>query len=246
MRLLLQAGQSLDRGGGQCKGGGRDKTKRDRLMTKNYPERSPIDSKSSNSAGVGRCELCKVDCGGMDKLKQHESGKRHKRNLKKLEADENWKPAGRQRKGVGSGKPSKPAGVGRCEVCKLDTGSVGILKHHEKGKQHKRNLQKLEENENITVSDFQDVQKPSGDLKPGTTMNPDNLLVGEETKRKPAENIPLDTVPSENKLETEQKINNAQQAENQMRGVKRKTLVGGGKKKEVSKAKRLAIGPSNH
>ncbi|XP_059299153.1 uncharacterized protein LOC132051911 [Lycium ferocissimum] len=152
---------------------------------------------------------------------------------------------GRQRKGGGREKLRKPAGIGRCEVCNIDTGSAGILKHHQTGKRHKRNLAKLEANENGSVNDSQNVLKPSGDLEPGTSLKPDNLLGEEETKQKLPENIPLDTLPSENKLETEQKINNAQQAGNQKRGVKRKMLVGGGKKKKASKAKRMAIGPSN-
>ncbi|KAH0749075.1 hypothetical protein KY290_028307 [Solanum tuberosum] len=234
-------------------------------------------------------------------------------------------------------KVSNSAGVGRCDLCNVDCGCLGILKMHLNGKRHKRNLEKLEANENRTVSDVENVQKPSGDLEPGTAMKldnllveeetkqnvpqnipltamkpdnllveeetqqnppqnipltatkpddmlaeeetkqnppqnipltdmkPDNLLVEEETQQNPPQNIPLDTSSSENKLVTEQKINNAQQADppkdanrdspekkpmmnqsgNQRSSVKRKTLVGGRKKNKASKARRLAIEPSN-
>ncbi|XP_049373205.1 uncharacterized protein LOC125838174 isoform X8 [Solanum verrucosum] len=186
-------------------------------------------------------------------------------------------------------KVSNSAGVGRCDLCNVDCGCLGILKMHLNGKRHKRNLEKLEANENRTVSDVENVQKPSGDLEPGTAtkpdnllveeetkqnvpqnipltaMKPDNLLVEEETQQNPRQNIPLDTSSSENKLVTEQKINNAQQADppkdanrdspekkpmmnqsgNQRSSVKRKTLVGGRKKNKASKARRLAIEPSN-
>ncbi|XP_049410271.1 RNA polymerase II degradation factor 1-like isoform X11 [Solanum stenotomum] len=259
------------------------------------------------------------------------------------------------------GDVSNSAGVGRCDLCNVDCGCLGILKMHLNGKRHKRNLEKLEANENRTVSDVENVQKPSGDLEPGSAMKPDNLLVEEETKQKspqnvpltamkpddllveeetkqnppqhipltdmmpdnllveeetqqnppqnipltamkpddllaeeetkqnppqnipltdmkpdnllveeetqqnPPQNIPLDTSSSENELVTEQKINNAQQADppkdanrdspekkpmmnqsgNQRSSVKRKTLVGGRKKNKASKARRLAIEPSN-
>ncbi|MCD7464065.1 hypothetical protein HAX54_051995 [Datura stramonium] len=112
---------------------------------------------------------------------------------------------GGRRRGGGRDKISNSAGVGRCEVCKIDCGCLGILKLHLSGKRHKRNLEKLEANENRTVGDLQNVQKPSSDLKPGTDVKPDNLLVEQETKQNPPQNIPLDTVPSENKVETAEK-----------------------------------------
>nr|XP_018630481.1 uncharacterized protein LOC104108553 isoform X2 [Nicotiana tomentosiformis] len=244
-RLLSHAGQSLDkggtRGGGQPKSGGR--------------------GKFSNIAGVARCELCKIDCGKMSSLKHHESGKRHRKNLKKLEAENKTvsdiqnvqKPSGDlkpgtnmkldgQHKSGGRGQFSNIAGVARCELCKVDFGKMSSLKQHESGKRHRKNLKKLEA-ENRTVSDIQNVHKPSGDLKPETNMKPDDLPKEEETKQKPPENIPLDTVPSEIKLGTEVKINDAQCDVVQTCGLKRKMLDDGGQEKKISKAKRRLIEP---
>ncbi|XP_019233869.1 PREDICTED: uncharacterized protein LOC109214406 isoform X2 [Nicotiana attenuata] len=242
-RLLSHAGRSLDkggtRGGVQHKSGGR--------------------GKSSNIAGVARCELCKIDCGKMSSLKLHEIGKRHRKNLKKLEAENrtvsdiqnvqkpsgdlkpgtDMKPDGQHKSG-GGGKFSNIAGVARCELCKVDFGKVSSLKQHVSSKRHRKNLKKLEA-ENRTVSDIQNVQKPSGDIKPETNMKPDDLPKEEETKQKPPENIPLDTVPSEIKLGTELKISDAQCDVVQTRGLKRKMLGGGGQEKKISKAKRRLI-----
>ncbi|XP_009758379.1 uncharacterized protein [Nicotiana sylvestris] len=236
-RLLSHAGQSLDkggtRGGVQHKSGGR--------------------GKFSNIAGVARCELCKIDCGKISSLKQHESGKRHRRSLKKLEAENrtvsdiqnvqkpsgdlkpgtNMKPGGQHKSG-GRGKFSNIAGVARCELCKIDYGNMTSLKQHESGKRHRKNLKKLEA-ENRTVSDIQNVQKPSGDLKPETNMKPDDLPKEEETKQNPP---PLDTILSEIRLGTELKINDAQCDVVPTRGLKRKMLGGEGQAKKISKAKR--------
>lgn len=40
---------------------------------------------SNQQSKVARCELCKVDCTSLEVLEQHKLGKRHQKNLKKLE-----------------------------------------------------------------------------------------------------------------------------------------------------------------
>ncbi|KAK4718756.1 hypothetical protein R3W88_017094 [Solanum pinnatisectum] len=390
--LHFHVGQSLDKGGGRRMGGDRkrgggqskggDRRRGDGQSKGGDRRRGDGQSKGGDRRrGDGQSK-------GGDRRRgdgQSKGGDRRRGNGQSKGSDRrrgDGQSKGGDRKGD---KVSNSAGVGRCDLCNVDCGCLGILKMHLNGKRHKRNLEKLEANENRAVSDVENVQKPSGDLEPGTAMKPDNLLVEEETKQNvpqnipltamkpdnllveeetkqkspqnipftamkpddllveeetkqnprqnipltdmkpdnllveeetqqnppqnipltamkpddllveeetkqnppqnipltdmkpdnllveeetqqnPPQNIPLDTSSSENKLVTEQKINNAQQADppkdanrdspekkpmmnqsgNQRSGVKRKTLVGGRKKNKASKARRLAIEPSN-
>nr|GMD14682.1 zinc finger RNA-binding protein 2-like [Ipomoea batatas] len=45
---------------------------------------------SNQQSKVARCELCKVDCTSLEVLEQHKLGKRHQKNMKKLEPLKNF------------------------------------------------------------------------------------------------------------------------------------------------------------
>lgn len=52
-------------------------------------EEEEVEPSAENQAGgptvVARCETCKVDCNSLEILEQHNNGKRHKKNLQRLE-----------------------------------------------------------------------------------------------------------------------------------------------------------------
>ncbi|XP_049373200.1 uncharacterized protein LOC125838174 isoform X4 [Solanum verrucosum] len=318
--LHSHVGQSLDKGGGRRMGGDRrrgggqskggDRRRGDGQSKGGDRRRGDGQSKGgdrrrgdvSNSAGVGRCDLCNVDCGCLGILKMHLNGKRHKRNLEKLEANENrtvsdvenvQKPSGDLEPGTAT-KPDnllveeetkqnvpqnipltamKPDDLLAEEETKqnppqhiplTDMKPDNLLVEEETQQNPPQNIPLTAMKPDDLLAEEETKQNPPQNI-PLTDMKPDNLLVEEETQQNPRQNIPLDTSSSENKLVTEQKINNAQQADppkdanrdspekkpmmnqsgNQRSSVKRKTLVGGRKKNKASKARRLAIEPSN-
>ncbi|CAN4099709.1 unnamed protein product [Withania somnifera] len=177
--LRSQAGQSLDKDGGRRRGDGQRK-----------------------GGGRRRGDGPRKDGGrrrgdGQSKDGVRRRGDGQSKDGVRRRGDGQSKGGGRRRRGDDQ---NKVVGRGKfmCEMCKVDCGCPGILKMHLNGKRHKKNLEKLEANENRTVSDSENVQKPSGDLKPGTTLKPDNLLVEEETKQNPPQDIPFEEETNQN------------------------------------------------
>ncbi|CAN4097778.1 unnamed protein product [Withania somnifera] len=167
--LRSQAGQSLDKSGGRRRGGGRR------------------GDSQRNGGGRRRGDGQSKD-GGRRRGKSKDGGRRR--------GDGRSKGGGRRR---GDGQ-NKDVGRGKfmCEMCKVDCGCMGILRVHLNGKRHKRNLEKLEANENKTIGDSKNVQKPSDDLKPRTAIKPDNWLSEEEIKQNPPQDIPLEEETKQN------------------------------------------------
>lgn len=106
------------------------------------------------------CEVCRVSCDTKDVLDKHKSGKKHMKNLEKLN--------------VGSAPSSVPVPVASagpaypvigppenpnkkkatqsapkvvqsacCEVCQVRCDTIDVLNLHNSGKKHKKNLEKL-------------------------------------------------------------------------------------------------------
>ncbi|KAM7464802.1 hypothetical protein LguiB_012364 [Lonicera macranthoides] len=76
------------------------------------------------------CEVCQVGCDTNDVLQQHYLGKKHKKNLEKIESKEEL----------------------QCEVCQVGCDTIDTLKQHYLGKKHKKNLEKASVNAPRTCS----------------------------------------------------------------------------------------------
>lgn len=115
------------------------------------------------------CEVCKVCCDTKDVLDMHKLGKKHQKNLEKLQeasmpapgpASAPIVPPGQEKLVIGP--PENPAKVRvkkatgmlknsqkkvvkfvRCEVCNVTCDTKEILDVHISGKKHKKNLEKL-------------------------------------------------------------------------------------------------------
>lgn len=51
-----------------------------------------VTSATQSRLQVAQCELCRVDCNSFEILEQHKGGKKHKRNLQKLEVQKAYQP----------------------------------------------------------------------------------------------------------------------------------------------------------
>ncbi|KAK1433690.1 hypothetical protein QVD17_10605 [Tagetes erecta] len=97
------------------------------------------------------CEICKIHCHNKV-FDIHESGKRHKKNLEKLENLRNLPltvidavttpPAEQLKSTKGEVVNPNEHNSARCELCDVSCSSPDILNQHISGKKHQRNLMK--------------------------------------------------------------------------------------------------------
>ncbi|KAJ4961263.1 hypothetical protein NE237_021173 [Protea cynaroides] len=147
------------------------------------PKESPADDEGKTQrVQYSRHEICKIDCESKNVLEQPKLGKKHNKNLEKLEESKKEAsapaaptaahaakhpafglkeiPVADKGKTVGvqqsKEKVAPSLGPGEdpetlivksvwCEICNIDCKSQIVLGQHRLGKQHKKNLEKLEE-----------------------------------------------------------------------------------------------------
>ncbi|XP_052211575.1 mediator of RNA polymerase II transcription subunit 15-like isoform X2 [Diospyros lotus] len=157
----------------------------------------------------------------------------------------------------------QPSQAAHCDLCRVDCTSLEILEQHKNGKRHKKNMQKLEKLQRAGKSVSETHHEPNN-------IAESNLLLlhtqdVEDKQQTLPENLTTESANGENKLETEQQNDRAEQPENpvaeqsdvlgrkpwpnsfndQRRGMKRKMRGGrGGKRmKTVDAPRRVAEPP---
>ncbi|KAK1603411.1 hypothetical protein QYE76_059187 [Lolium multiflorum] len=93
------------------------------------------------------CEVCKTQLGSVNNMRSHETGKKHKKNLEKLQDSITPKVAETPDGAVavhrtGRKRLEKPV---PCELCKLQLTSIHDIRSHAAGKKHKMNLEMLQD-----------------------------------------------------------------------------------------------------
>ncbi|XP_020257609.1 zinc finger protein 346-like [Asparagus officinalis] len=98
------------------------------------------------------CDVCKVHCDTQEVLNSHKLGKKHMKNLQKLQQSLKPKPE----------TQSLPTQPSYCDVCKVHCNTENVLSKHKLGRRHVKNLQKLQESLN---------PKPETDNNNNNTVN---------------------------------------------------------------------------
>ncbi|XP_043723779.1 uncharacterized protein LOC122670836 [Telopea speciosissima] len=128
------------------------------------PKESPAADKGKTVMQSAWCEICMIECTSKDDLYQHKLGKKHKKNIEKLEESQKkasapaaTAPAAKDP--VIGPKESLAADKGKivmqsswCEMCKIRCTSMDDLDQHKLGKKHKKNLEKLEESKKEAIA----------------------------------------------------------------------------------------------
>ncbi|CAL5355916.1 hypothetical protein CsSME_00044718 [Camellia sinensis var. sinensis] len=166
----------------------------------------------------------------------------------------------------GSTAPNKrPPQAAWCELCRVDCTSLEILEQHKNGKKHKKNLQKIEELQSTckAVSEIQYEQTSVAESNPEVNLHTEIVQEGEDKKQTLPENLTTEPGDNENKVETEQQNDEAEQPgipvaeqsnvqgrkpwmnhfDDQRRGMKRKMRGGRGGKRMKIDAQRRPMEP---
>ncbi|KAJ8750190.1 hypothetical protein K2173_014105 [Erythroxylum novogranatense] len=124
-----------------------------------HPQPWKKRQKKTKAVQSAFCEICKVDCNSGDVFDQHKLGKRHKKNLEKLQADcDKTKKSGnkqqtrkkvgealedletKRRKIVQGGAAAEAVRV--CAVCNIVCNSETVFNYHLAGQKHANMLKK--------------------------------------------------------------------------------------------------------
>ncbi|XP_057502418.1 uncharacterized protein LOC130786188 [Actinidia eriantha] len=99
-----------------------------------------------------RCEVCKVECTSKVDFDQHQKGKKHQKNIEKLNQAiaplyhafhaTHVDPYSHHIK-YASYEHSLNPNPAWCEVCKVECNSEDVLNQHKTGKKHQKNVKKL-------------------------------------------------------------------------------------------------------
>ncbi|GJS62371.1 zinc finger, C2H2-like protein [Tanacetum coccineum] len=117
-----------------------DKPLADTNGLKNGTSECGSSSSSGTKSATFQCEVCKISCNSNELLNMHFSGKKHLKKLKQSEEipDPSDQPDSTEGKSVElhQGKPLS------CNLCGIACNSYDMLKKHNSGKQHQKNLEK--------------------------------------------------------------------------------------------------------
>ncbi|KAK1306419.1 hypothetical protein QJS10_CPA10g01946 [Acorus calamus] len=95
------------------------------------------------------CEVCRIQCDTNEVLEIHRRGKKHKKNVLKLEQSLTKKPPIPPTPTLQIKEKNVTVVVkedaGLCEVCRIHCDTSEILEIHRMGKKHKKNMLKLEQ-----------------------------------------------------------------------------------------------------
>lgn len=185
---------------------------------------------------IAWCELCRVDCTSLEILEQHKNGKRHKKNLQRVE-----------------------------ELQKVRRPVPEIQNEQKPGPTIQSDQKPLPEiqNEQKPVSGIQSEQTPLPESKSEVIVQPEHAQGVDENKPPTAENLSTEAVTAENKTEIEQQNDSVEQSakvelseapgrrprmdcfDSRRRGMKQKMRGGwgGGKRMRTSEGPRRPVEP---
>nr|GEX08408.1 zinc finger RNA-binding protein-like [Tanacetum cinerariifolium] len=117
-----------------------DKPLADTNGLKNATSECGSSSSSGKKSATFQCEVCKISCNSNEILNMHLSGKKHLKKLKQSEEipDPSDQPESTEGKSVElhQGKPLS------CNLCGIACNSYDMLKKHNSGKKHQKNMEK--------------------------------------------------------------------------------------------------------
>ncbi|XVE57652.1 hypothetical protein DITRI_Ditri04bG0106900 [Diplodiscus trichospermus] len=182
------------------------------------------------------CELCRVECTGLEILEQHKNGKRHKKNLQKTEESKIAVKPGVEKQNAEK-HPAKPENEGSQQPNSAQESEAKKLA------------------ESVGGENFMECKKQNAEKRPATPENE-----GYQQPNSAQENVakkPAESVGGENFMECKQEVNGGKHTEgfvggtpridccdNQKRGRKRKMRGGqGGECMKTLEGPRLKVGP---
>ncbi|XP_010258936.1 PREDICTED: glutenin, high molecular weight subunit DX5-like [Nelumbo nucifera] len=239
------------------------------------PVSAPVPGQSAPNRRppqIAWCELCRVDCTSLDILEQHKNGKRHKKNLQRIEELKNAK------------KPlpaiqveQKPLPALKSESMVQPASVQEIQPDNVQGMQPENIQGAQPENvEGLQADNMQGIQAEHVEGVQSENVleaGPDNVQEGQpenvqgagESKPPIAENLPTEAPSNENKIEIEQQNSSVEQPgtadveraeapgkrqrfgrfDSRRRGIKRKMRGGGrgGKRTRTSEGPRKPVEP---